>query len=143
MTEESLSSERSQPAPVSPRTAPPPTTVAAVDLGSNSFHLVVARLDEGRIHVLDRLRDRVRLAEGLDAKGQLTAEATERALACLTRFGQRVRELPPDAVRAAGTNTLRQAKNSASFLKRAMRCSRSTDIGIQASSFGSTRERFP
>jgi exopolyphosphatase/guanosine-5'-triphosphate,3'-diphosphate pyrophosphatase len=118
MTQETLSSERSQP-PQSPRTAPPPTTVAAVDLGSNSFHLVVARLDEGRIHVLDRLRERVRLAEGLDSKGNLSAEATERALACLTRFGQRVRELPPEAVRAAGTNTLRQAKNSAGFLKRA------------------------
>jgi exopolyphosphatase/guanosine-5'-triphosphate,3'-diphosphate pyrophosphatase len=96
-----------------------PTTVAAVDLGSNSFHLVVARLDEGRLHVLDRLRERVRLAEGLDAQGNLTTEAAERALACLTRFGQRVRELPAGAVRAAGTNTLRQAKNSRSFLARA------------------------
>src|SRR5215203_3284801 len=107
----------SPPAPSGPRT--PPVTVAAVDLGSNSFHLVVARLDEGRLHVLDRLRDRVRLAEGLDAKGNLTPEAAERALACLTRFGQRVRELPAGTVRAAGTNTLRQAKNSKSFLSRA------------------------
>jgi exopolyphosphatase/guanosine-5'-triphosphate,3'-diphosphate pyrophosphatase len=96
-----------------------PSTVAAVDLGSNSFHLVVARLDEGRVHVLDRLRERVRLAEGLDPRGNLTPEAAERALACLTRFGQRVRELPAGAVRAAGTNTLRQAKNSRSFLPRA------------------------
>jgi exopolyphosphatase/guanosine-5'-triphosphate,3'-diphosphate pyrophosphatase len=119
MSQETLSSEHAQPAPLSPRTAPPPTTVAAVDLGSNSFHLVVARLDEGRIHVVDRLRERVRLAEGLDSKGNLTADATERALACLTRFGQRVRELPPEAVRAAGTNTLRQAKNRVSFLSRA------------------------
>jgi exopolyphosphatase/guanosine-5'-triphosphate,3'-diphosphate pyrophosphatase len=99
--------------------APAPSTVAAVDLGSNSFHLVVARLDEGRIHVLDRLRERVRLAEGLDARSHLTAEAAERALACLTRFGQRVRELPAGAVRAAGTNTLRQARNSRGFLARA------------------------
>src|SRR6185295_12230643 len=105
MDPETLSSERSQPTSSSvTRTQPAPTTVAAVDLGSNSFHLVVARLDEGRIHVVDRLRERVRLAEGLDSRRNLTAEASERALACLTRFGQRVRELPPDAVRAAGTN---------------------------------------
>ncbi|HEX6766217.1 MAG TPA: exopolyphosphatase, partial [Polyangiaceae bacterium] len=117
---EALSTERSQPPSSSvTRTLQAPSTVAAVDLGSNSFHLVVARLDEGRVHVLDRLRERVRLAEGLDAKNHLTAEAMERALACLTRFGQRVRELPSGAVRAAGTNTLRQAKNSANFLKRA------------------------
>ena len=101
------------------RTETAPATVAAVDLGSNSFHLVVARLDEGRLHVVDRLRERVRLADGLDVRRNLTAEAAERALACLTRFGQRVRELPPGAVRAAGTNTLRQAKNRVSFLARA------------------------
>jgi exopolyphosphatase/guanosine-5'-triphosphate,3'-diphosphate pyrophosphatase len=120
MDNEALSSQSSQPPSSSvTRTAPAPSTVAAVDLGSNSFHLVVARLDEGRVHVLDKLRERVRLAEGLDARRNLTAEAMERALACLTRFGQRVRELPPEAVRAAGTNTLRQAKNRASFLARA------------------------
>src|SRR6187431_3386057 len=116
MDREALTSEPSPPPAASiPKSQPTPATVAAVDLGSNSFHLVVARLDEGRIHVVDRLRERVRLAEGLDAKGHLTAEAIERALACLTRFGQRIRELPPDAVRAAGTNTLRQAKNRAGF----------------------------
>ena len=117
---ETVSSERSEPPASSvTRTQPAPATVAAVDLGSNSFHLVVARLDEGRVHVLDRLRERVRLADGLDSRNHLTSEAMERALACLTRFGQRVRELPPEAVRAAGTNTLRQAKNRVSFLSRA------------------------
>jgi len=120
MESEARSSERSQPPASSvTKTQPEATTVAAVDLGSNSFHMVVARLDEGRLHVVDRLRERVRLAEGLDAGRNLTADAAERALACLTRFGQRVRELPPGAVRAAGTNTLRQAKNGASFLARA------------------------
>jgi exopolyphosphatase / guanosine-5'-triphosphate,3'-diphosphate pyrophosphatase len=120
MDREALTSEPSPPPAASiPKSQPTPATVAAVDLGSNSFHLVVARLDEGRIHVVDRLRERVRLAEGLDTNGNLTTEAAERALACLTRFGQRVRELPAGAVRAAGTNTLRQAKNSKTFLARA------------------------
>jgi exopolyphosphatase / guanosine-5'-triphosphate,3'-diphosphate pyrophosphatase len=96
-----------------------PETVAGVDLGSNSFHMIVARVDEGQLHVLDRMRERVRLAAGLDNNRKLTDEAIERALACLERFGQRVRELPQGAVRAAGTNTLRQAKNGSVLLDRA------------------------
>src|SRR5688572_31956644 len=96
-----------------------PETVAGVDLGSNSFHMIVARADEGQLHILDRMRERVRLAQGLDGDRRLSEEAITRALACLERFGQRVRELPQGAVRAAGTNTLRQARNSAEFLERA------------------------
>jgi exopolyphosphatase/guanosine-5'-triphosphate,3'-diphosphate pyrophosphatase len=96
-----------------------PSAVAGVDLGSNSFHMIVARVDSGELQLVDRVRERVRLASGLDAKRNLSAEAMERALACLTRFGERLRELPLGAVRAAGTNTLRQAKNSGEFLERA------------------------
>jgi exopolyphosphatase/guanosine-5'-triphosphate,3'-diphosphate pyrophosphatase len=94
-------------------------TVAGIDLGSNSFHMIVARVDEGQLHVVDRMRERVRLASGLTSDHTLTDTAMDRALACLTRFGQRVRELPIGAVRAAGTNTLRQAKNTSGFLARA------------------------
>jgi exopolyphosphatase/guanosine-5'-triphosphate,3'-diphosphate pyrophosphatase len=92
---------------------------AALDLGSNSFHMIVARLDRGQLHVVDRLRDRVRLASGLDADGNIAPESRERALACLTRFGQRVKGMPKDRVRAVGTNTLRKAKNARSFLREA------------------------
>jgi exopolyphosphatase/guanosine-5'-triphosphate,3'-diphosphate pyrophosphatase len=119
MEQQALPSERPETPGPSVRAPATPTTFAAVDLGSNSFHMVVARLDEGRLHVVDRLRERVRLADGLDERRYLTPEALERALACLTRFGQRVRELPAGAVRAAGTNTLRLAKNRASFLAKA------------------------
>jgi exopolyphosphatase/guanosine-5'-triphosphate,3'-diphosphate pyrophosphatase len=96
-----------------------PETVAAVDLGSNSFHMVVVRIENGQIHVLDRLKEMVRLGGGLDKKGNLTEEAQERALACLARFGERVRSLERGAVRAVGTNTLRKARNSSAFLPRA------------------------
>jgi exopolyphosphatase/guanosine-5'-triphosphate,3'-diphosphate pyrophosphatase len=96
-----------------------PQVVAGVDLGSNSFHMIVARVDDGQLRIVDRMRERVRLATGLDASHRLSEEAIGRALDCLTRFGQRVRELPPGSVRAAGTNTLRQAKNAAVFLERA------------------------
>jgi exopolyphosphatase/guanosine-5'-triphosphate,3'-diphosphate pyrophosphatase len=97
----------------------PDQTVAGVDLGSNSFHMIVARVDEGQLHIVDRMRERVRLAAGLGPDRNLTEEAMARALACITRFGERVRELPQGSVRAAGTNTLRQARNAAVFLERA------------------------
>jgi len=98
---------------------PSPTSriVAAVDLGSNSFHLIVARIDDGSLHILDRLRETVRLGSGLNERGELTDEARERALDCLTRFGQRVRDMPRGSVRVVGTNTLRKARDTGRFLQ--------------------------
>jgi len=98
-----------------------PELVAAVDLGSNSFHMIVAGLKDDQLQVIDRLREMVRLAAGLDDKRRLTTEATQRALACLERFGQRLRDMPPGSVRAVGTNTLRQARNAKAFLAAAER----------------------
>ncbi len=92
---------------------------AAIDLGSNSFHLVVAREEEHAISVIDRERDMVRLAAGLDEKSLLTPEASKRALGCLARFGERLRGLEPENVRIVGTNALRKAKNSQQFIRRA------------------------
>ena len=94
-------------------------TVAAVDLGSNSFHLIVARLSPGELRTMDRLKEMVRLAGGLRADKRLDPDTQERALACLERFGQRLRELPSDRVRVVGTNTLRSARGAEDFLARA------------------------
>jgi exopolyphosphatase/guanosine-5'-triphosphate,3'-diphosphate pyrophosphatase len=94
-------------------------TVAAVDLGSNSFHMVVARLDQGRLQILDRLREPVRLGEGLTSAKHLDPEVAKRALECLARFGQRLKALPPALVRAVGTNTLRQVDDGGAFLHQA------------------------
>lgn len=91
-------------------------TLAAVDLGSNSFHLVVARYEHGSLRLIDRLRDSVRMALGLRADGSLAPERRERALACLARFGQRLRSLPPERVRAVATNTVRRLAHPQSFL---------------------------
>ncbi|HKJ21588.1 MAG TPA: exopolyphosphatase [Gammaproteobacteria bacterium] len=91
-------------------------TIAAVDLGSNSFHMVVARFQEGRLQVIDRLREPVRLGAGLDELNSLTPASQQRAIECLERFGQRLRSFHPDSVRAVGTNTLRRATNAAPFL---------------------------
>lgn len=96
-----------------------PQYLAAIDLGSNSFHLIVARIEDGHVHILDRLKEMVRLGGGLDKNGRLSEEARIRALSCLDRFAERVQKLPQGSVAAVGTNTLRQAKNSRQFLQSA------------------------
>lgn len=90
--------------------------LAAVDLGSNSFHMVVAQSLLGQLRVVDRLRETVRLAEGLDARGGLSAEVRQRAFECLARFGQRIRDIPPQRVRALATNTVRRLAAPQAFL---------------------------
>lgn len=90
--------------------------LAAVDIGSNSFHMVVARYTLGQLRVVDRLRETVRMADGLDGKGGLSTEARERALDCLARFGQRTRDIPSVRVRALATNTVRQLSAPREFL---------------------------
>lgn len=96
-----------------------PDVIAAVDLGSNSFHMVVARYSHGQLIILDRLREMVRLGAGLDEQGRLKREAVEAALACLERFGQRLHDMKAEGVRVVGTNTLRRAKRKGAFLDRA------------------------
>lgn len=97
----------------------PNETYAAVDLGSNSFHMIVANYSDDRLQVIDKLKEMVRLASGLDARNNLTDEAAAKAIQCLERFGQRIREIPRSNVRAVGTNTLRKARNGAAFLRTA------------------------
>ncbi len=98
-----------------------PEVVAAADLGSNSFHLVVAEVRGGQLVFVDRRKEFVRLAAGLDEHKRLTPEAVARALDCLGRFGERVRAFPPGTVRVVGTNTLRQARNAGDLLEAAQR----------------------
>ncbi len=93
--------------------------MAAVDLGSNSFHLIIARLMEGSLQIIDREREMVRLAAGLDHKNNLSKEAMERAMACLTRFGQLLHDMPAGSVRIVGTNTLRKARNAQALIEHA------------------------
>jgi len=96
-----------------------PDVLAAVDLGSNSFHMVVARYSHGQLVIVDRLREMVRLAAGLDEQGRLSRESVARALQCLERFGQRLSDMKAGRVRVVGTNTLRKAKRKGAFLDRA------------------------
>src|ERR1700689_4813045 len=96
-----------------------PDVLAAVDLGSNSFHMVVARYSHGQLVILDRLREMVRLAAGLGDSGRLDEAATDRAFRGLERFGQSLRAMHADSVRVVGTNALRRAKRKRWFLERA------------------------
>ncbi|WP_024558721.1 exopolyphosphatase [Franconibacter pulveris 1160] len=99
--------------------APRPQEFAAVDLGSNSFHMVIARVVDGAMQIIGRLKQRVHLADGLDANNMLTEEAMERGLSCLSLFAERLQGFSPANVCIVGTHTLRQAVNAPEFLKRA------------------------
>jgi exopolyphosphatase/guanosine-5'-triphosphate,3'-diphosphate pyrophosphatase len=94
-------------------------TLAAIDLGSNSFHLQVGRVEGEQLFYLDSLKESVRLAAGLTAQKKLDAAAQKRALNCLARFGERIKGMPGEAVRAVGTSALRVAKNAPAFLDKA------------------------
>jgi exopolyphosphatase/guanosine-5'-triphosphate,3'-diphosphate pyrophosphatase len=100
---------------------PAAETLAVVDLGSNSFRLEIGRVEGDQIYRLDTWRETLRIGAGIDAKGRLSSEARRAALACLARFGERLRGLHPKAVRAVATNTFRVAANAKAFLPRAER----------------------
>ena len=94
-------------------------TLAAVDLGSNSFHLQIGRVVDGQIYPLDAVREVVRLGGGLTAEKRIDRATQAAALEALAKFAERLRGFPRQAVRAVGTNALRVAKNAAPFLREA------------------------
>jgi exopolyphosphatase/guanosine-5'-triphosphate,3'-diphosphate pyrophosphatase len=94
-------------------------TLAAVDLGSNSFHLEIGRVVDGQIYPLDAVREVVRLGGGLTAEKRIDRATQAAALEALAKFGERLRGFARPAVRAVGTNTLRVAKNAPQFLREA------------------------
>ena len=95
--------------------------LAAVDLGSNSFHMIVARLSHGQPKLIDSLREMVRLAAGLDRANELDVSRQQLALECLGRFGERIRDINANSVRAVGTNTFRKLRRSSNFIYSAER----------------------
>ncbi|NMU24430.1 exopolyphosphatase, partial [Vibrio parahaemolyticus] len=81
--------------------------IAAIDLGSNSFHMVVAKVVGSDLQLVSRHKQRVRLASGLDSEMNLSHAAMERALECLAMFAERLQGLDESNVRIAATHTLR------------------------------------
>ncbi len=96
-----------------------PQVLAAIDLGSNSFHMVLARVINGQVQIIEKRGEKVQLAAGLDPINGIAPDAQERALACLERFAQSLRGLDRDHVTILGTNTLRAASNSYQFMRKA------------------------
>lgn len=94
-------------------------TLAAIDLGSNSFHLVVARVTNGTLQPLVQDKQIVRLADGLNEDQELTEEAMQRGLEVLRNFGETVKQLNPSNIRIVATYTLRRAKNRNLFVRAA------------------------
>jgi exopolyphosphatase/guanosine-5'-triphosphate,3'-diphosphate pyrophosphatase len=93
--------------------------MAAIDIGSNSFHLAIGRLDHGEVRKVVSMSEKVQLAAGLDEHNILSAEAVRRGLDCLSRFTARLDSVSPERVRIVATNALRQAKNADDFIARA------------------------
>lgn len=96
-----------------------PREIAAIDIGSNSFHMVVARIVGQSLQIISRHKQRVHLASGLDDHQNLNQAAIQRGLNCLAMFAERLQGFEPENVRIAATYTLRQARNVHIFLKRA------------------------
>ncbi|MDT8880008.1 exopolyphosphatase [Halomonas saccharevitans] len=102
-----------------PATAAEPRRLAAIDLGSNSFHLLVANYQDDRLQVVARLGEKVQLAAGLDEDGVLREDAMTRALDCLARFAPFLEGIARRDLRVVGTNALRDARNSQALIERA------------------------
>ena len=93
--------------------------LAAIDMGSNSFHLAIARVDHGEVKKVASMSEKVQLAAGLDENKNLTEAAQQRGLACLARFVGRLSSVQANRLRIVATNALRQAKNGHEFIQRA------------------------
>lgn len=107
---------------------------ACIDLGSNSFHLLIAQWAPERIEVVERCSERVQLGEGVRASGAISPAAFERGLECLKRFDEILSRYPIERYWALGTNTFRVAGNAQEFIKAA------DGLGIHISPITGTQE---
>lgn len=92
---------------------------AAVDLGSNSFHMVIVRVLAGSVQIVGKNKHKVRLAAGLNSDNILSEEAIVRGLNCLTNFAEKLQDIPRENIKIVATATLRIAENAADFISRA------------------------
>ncbi|MFA1560974.1 guanosine-5'-triphosphate,3'-diphosphate diphosphatase [Aliivibrio fischeri] len=92
---------------------------AAIDLGSNSFHMLVVRHINGSVQTMAKIKRKVRLAAGLNENNTLSHEAMQRGWDCLSLFAERLQDIPVENIRIVGTATLRVASNVDIFLEKA------------------------
>lgn len=101
-----------------PQNASSSPRLAAIDLGSNSFHLLVASYRNSQLQIISRLGEKVQLAAGLDHGGALDEASMARGLECLTNFAPLLQGVTPDRLRIVGTSALREAANREAFIER-------------------------
>ena len=94
---------------------------ACIDLGSNSFHILIGELTKGRVTIVERLSEKVQLGENVASTGNISQQAYQRGMACLHRFKLLMRQYPIENYWAHGANTFRQANNAAEFIKAAQK----------------------
>lgn len=92
---------------------------AVVDLGSNSFHLLIARLHHNKFEIVNKVKRKIRLAAGLNEHNELSIDAINRGLDCLSLFAKHLEKIPVSNIRIVATATLRIAKNRDAFLQQA------------------------
>ncbi|TLU65402.1 guanosine-5'-triphosphate,3'-diphosphate pyrophosphatase [Thalassotalea litorea] len=92
---------------------------AVIDLGSNSFHMMISRLVADSVQVVDRVKRKVRLASGLDENNHLDPKSMARGWECLSFFAERLQDIPPENIQIVATATLRLAQNASDFISRA------------------------
>ena len=107
---------------------------ACIDLGSNSFHLLIGEWQQGKIEIVERLSEKVQLGENVSQTGRISTAAFERGLACLRRFAHLMAQYPLQQYWALGTNTFRVTDNADAFIASA------GGIGIEISVISGVQE---
>ena len=101
---------------------------AVIDLGSNSFHLLIAELKQQQIRVVGRCSEKIQLAEGLDRNGELSPAAMERGLQCLRQFQSILAQHPIEKMKVVATEAVRRANNRDFFIKQAHKLGFDIDV---------------
>lgn len=114
---ETLVADRAKAVPLTPGQSQHNDIYAVIDLGSNSFHMLMVKVVAGSVQVIGRVKRKVRLAAGLNDSLILSKEAMTRGLECLSLFAERLQDIPSSNIRIVGTATLRLARNVKTFLQ--------------------------
>lgn len=92
---------------------------AAIDLGSNSFRILVANYQQGKFEKVAKFRERVQMARGLDSQGEIKPAYWHKGIASIFQFAEILKKYRPRYVRAVATNVFRKAQNAKAWIQEA------------------------
>ena len=107
---------------------------ACIDLGSNSFHLLIGEWENGCIRIIERCSEKVQLGEGVRATGLISSDSFRRGILCLQHFKSLLDRYPISQYWALGTNTFRVTENAGKFIDAA------SELGIDISIISGVQE---